>query len=550
MIIAFPILALVASAAHRDMSLTAPAASQEYALAPGQSDRFTVRLRRGGRLEATIEQRGIDVAVHVLDPSGREIAVIDSPNGTKGPEPVAVDAAASGSFTVIVAALDMKASPGRYAVTAVRVLSPAAETKRLAAIEAQGRAVRGWLAGRAIALDADAEAIAARLAPALRGTDVLALGEGSHGSHELFEIRAGLVRALVKGQGFRVLAMELDRVACEQLNAYIHGRADILDPRLKPWDTEEVAALFAWLRDWNRSAAPADQVTVIGIDGQDRASGADTLVAYLRRAAPDRADAAVALVADTTFPTKLGAEAARRTQQGYLDLLTYFDLHATALIVRSSEAEYRAMRDLLHVMAQTGSIYAGDASAAEVGRRNEYMADNLRRYMDSLPAGTKVIVWAHNGHVETTPRTFPPTGYYLRRLYGQRYYALGSTFAEGEYQAWTSGSPTFALGVFRASDLPSGAIEGPLASVGDGPFLVDLRADPRPPAVADWLAAVHPTRSIGAMHSPTSDRYTFENVVLSDSYDGYVFVRRSTRARPTPRMLAKYGEAAASGTGP
>ncbi len=546
MIIALPVLALVATAAQDDMPLTGAAAAREHVLSAGRSDRFAVPLRRGGRLEVTVDQRGIDLAVHILDPAGREVAVIDSPNGLNGPEQVELEPTASGVFTILITSLDAKAPPGRYAITAVRVLSPAAQAARLAMLEMKRKAVRGWLAARALPLDADDSTIAERLAPALHGVDILGLGEGSHGSHELFALKAQFVRALVRRGGFRVLAMELDRVAGEQLDAYVHGRIDTLDPRLKPWDTEEVVALLNWLHDWNRSAAPADQVAVIGIDGQDRASGADLLVAYLRRTAPDQADAVATLVADTTFPTKLDAAAARRTQQGYQDLLIYFDLHATALIVRSSEAEYRAMRDLVQVMAQTGSIYSKDSNEIGVGRRNEYMADNLRRYLDGVLTGTKVILWAHNGHVEATSRAYPPTGYYLRRLYGPRYYALGSTFAEGEYQAWTSGSPTFALGVFRAPDMPPGAIEGDLASVGAGPLFVDLRSGPRPPAIAEWLDAAQPVRSIGAMHSPTSDRYTIETVALAESYDGFVFVRTSTRAQPTPRMRAKYGEAPAA----
>jgi CHAT domain-containing protein/tetratricopeptide (TPR) repeat protein len=63
-----------------------------------------------------VEQQGVDVELKLLDPSGHEVAAMDSPNDKKGPEILTFVPSTPGKYTLEVAALDSKAEKGRYTI--------------------------------------------------------------------------------------------------------------------------------------------------------------------------------------------------------------------------------------------------------------------------------------------------------------------------------------------------------------------------------------------------------------------------------------------------
>jgi CHAT domain-containing protein/tetratricopeptide (TPR) repeat protein len=77
---------------------------------------YQVGLAAGEYLRVIVEQRGIDVVVTLFSPGDAKLNEVDSPNGTQGPEPIAVVAEVSGSYRLQVRSLDREAPPGRYEV--------------------------------------------------------------------------------------------------------------------------------------------------------------------------------------------------------------------------------------------------------------------------------------------------------------------------------------------------------------------------------------------------------------------------------------------------
>src|SRR5436305_9609114 len=56
----------------------------ERELASGESHRYRLEVPATGSLLVTVEQRGIDLAVAVARPDGRELPPVDSPNDREG----------------------------------------------------------------------------------------------------------------------------------------------------------------------------------------------------------------------------------------------------------------------------------------------------------------------------------------------------------------------------------------------------------------------------------------------------------------------------------
>ncbi len=72
----------------------------------GESVRYQIHLEAGEIVQGAADQDGIDVVVNTYDPSGAKIGSVDSPNGTKGPEPFTIRAKTAGDYTVEIKPLD------------------------------------------------------------------------------------------------------------------------------------------------------------------------------------------------------------------------------------------------------------------------------------------------------------------------------------------------------------------------------------------------------------------------------------------------------------
>lgn len=77
---------------------------------------YKVKLNSGEFLRLVVDQRGIDVVVTMFNPDGKQIIEVDSPNGSKGPEPVSLVTEASGAYQLEVRSLEESAPAGKYEV--------------------------------------------------------------------------------------------------------------------------------------------------------------------------------------------------------------------------------------------------------------------------------------------------------------------------------------------------------------------------------------------------------------------------------------------------
>lgn len=88
----------------------------ERELAGGQGHSYRVMMTAGQYMHVVVEQKGIDVAVRLFGPDGKQLFDVDSPNGTRGPEPVFIVADIAAVYRLDVEALDKKALSGRYEI--------------------------------------------------------------------------------------------------------------------------------------------------------------------------------------------------------------------------------------------------------------------------------------------------------------------------------------------------------------------------------------------------------------------------------------------------
>ena len=278
--------------------------------------------------------------------------------------------------------------------------------------------------------------------------------------------------------------------------------------------TEELRALFTWIRGYNETAAPGREIRVVGADVCLHPSCVAGIVAYLAavdRPYEDRARALLApmkhLMAEFRRSPALAAEA----RAGLAAVRTRLESQRGAYVAtRGASAHDDALRLVWLGEHRIDAAVAGEAGSPTI-ERDWVMADMIGWIAQRHP-DARIIVLAHNGHLTRAlyrmpngRRTQGPVmGQELARRFDEEYVAVRTTFDGGSFLAHQTRSTLGtrqirggALRVFPVEAAPRGTLEATLRGPGDG-YVLDVRsAAAGDGPLARYLRSWHHTRSYG-----------------------------------------------------
>ncbi|HKN37365.1 MAG TPA: erythromycin esterase family protein [Terriglobales bacterium] len=372
---------------------------------------------------------------------------------------------------------------------------------------------------------------------------IVALGEATHGTREFFQLKHRMLEFLVEKLGFTVFAIEGNWPESLAVNDYVlSGQGDpaeaLAGMYFWTWDTQEMLDMMRWMRRYNQDPAHVKKLKFVGFDMQTARVAVANVEHYLQRVDLDEAKVAAKILAPLSdvFGEKEYSRRPpalrRETAVGIKLLLDKFSEKKLSYTKASSEEEWILAQHNLVIVRQAERVH----SAGQLGRlriRDVSMAQNITWIVDNEPPGTKIMIWAHNGHVST--EGFPGAGsmgMYLRRIYGPRMVVCGLLFNQGSFQAVArSGLREFTVG----PALP-GSLDSALAATGLPLFAVDLRDAPSTGVVAEWLDSPHPARTIGALYNDSYPEMFYMSV-LPHSYDVIFFADRTTAPQKSSRSM-------------
>jgi erythromycin esterase len=354
-----------------------------------------------------------------------------------------------------------------------------------------------------------------------RNARLVALGDATHGTHELFALKQRIV-PLLAANGFRTLALEAPYAELQRIRDSVRtGQGDpaalLVSSDYFFWDTDEVLQLIRWARE--------ARVDVVGIDSAHPAETMELVVDTIRRADPVLAD-------DTAFrydclvsnQNHYAAQPAGDREVCRAQILTVRP-HLEALRAQFTAGEFD---DLLHAarIAEQGE----ESLFTSLANRDRAMAENLVW----LAGRGKVVVWGHNEHFGKTPyqltgpTAVTSTGQLLAAQLGDAYVTVGSVILGGTFNAFeyepatrtkfihdvpfTAASPDDYATFFRQHGAPL--------------LFIPLRS-PLP----TWLATTHRLRFAGSGGLPAS-RATLDVVAnLAAKFDAVIYIELSTPTR-------------------
>lgn len=376
-----------------------------------------------------------------------------------------------------------------------------------------------WLGQRAVPLEAGVAgsgfADLQALKPVIGDARIVSLGEGTHGTREFFQMKHRLLEFLVEEMGFTHFAMEAAMPEARRINDYVlTGAGDpallIRGLRSWPWNTQEVLDLVLWMRQYNASGKGPVQFG--GFDMLVARGATDNLWGFLLQAEPGYLSEAAVV-----FNRMLQVErTARATAADLAAARGLFD-HVSAKRQDYLAAGFSV--EQVDWMVQNARILVQLCDARSTGgpaARDRYMAENAGWILDHAPAGSKIVLWSHNGHAKKTGGAM---GQYLAQAYGGDMYTVGFTLGEGTFNSQN----ITGLRPFEAVPAPPSSVEGLLAATGIPRFFVDLRSlgDNGP---ARWF---HEERLMRSLGTPVI-RCGFFPVVAASDFDGLIYIERST----------------------
>ncbi len=392
---------------------------------------------------------------------------------------------------------------------------------------------------------AQRESQADDLAPLLTlaaNAQVFALGEPGHGGHEPLALRNRIFQYLIEHGGFTAVALETSFTESRELHDFVLGRpvegdARTLVRRDFSWGFGEYAEnvqLIQWLHDYNADASHPRKVRFYGIDlsGADNQDGfskarsaVDHALQVLERAQPSRAERFRAELAPLLLSfsdrdyARLSATEDKRLERALASI-------AAALQRREGEDFEWARREIL-IAQRLQALFrvAKPRPDTEVMLPSDYrmvnvrdaaMAANVQWVLRQEGADSRLLFFAHNGHVMNEPsrggiwNVFeqPPQmmGQHLRRALGARLFSVG-TLVRASGPGLPSAPP------------PADSVEEVLASLNLPLFLLDLRKAACDPEASDWLSRRHAVRA---------NFDTELDVALGKAFDAIEFIAEAT----------------------
>ena len=373
---------------------------------------------------------------------------------------------------------------------------------------------------------------------------VVGLGEATHGQHESFEIKRSLTMHLIKNHGYRVIAYEASASKAAACEAYVSGASDDLDSAMRGfgmliWSIEENASLLRELREWNQNASPEQRVRFAGIDVQDAKACGARLAGLL----DDRWSSDAAAVRsiyerlDGTVQKMFSGDRA-----AYDDLVR----ESIELVnrVRSAAAQGRlSQRQLADLRSALREFEGCTQMYLTPGRRDQSMAEMTLGLLDEPGQNNKIVLWAHNGHVTKSPLRYLGSdelaaGGHLAKALGNKYYAMGFAFGEGDFVANDLDGDKWIFRTYSIDAPPIGSLESWFTPIVQEASVIDIQRNSGDPEVEQWKLAGHGQRWFGGYRVPenareiTRDASKLMPTYPREAFDALVFLPRTTASTP------------------
>jgi erythromycin esterase len=377
---------------------------------------------------------------------------------------------------------------------------------------------------------------------------IVALGEASHGTAEFFRMKHRLLEYLVEKKEFSVLAMEspwVEGLATDRFIKTGEGNlaAALAGTHFSIWRTAEVSDMLGWMRAHNLSRVDGPVLSFAGFDMQSTKPASALVLEYANDLGATGLNRIQELyrgveTLDKRHDVEVTSAEKLRFKDNAIEAIRLLEAFRGSLRDVSSIERYRDVFQAARIVLQACEMHSDSGGLPPWAVRERSMAENVKWLLEERFPGEKIVLWAHNGHVRTTPYSgIESQGTYLRTWYGAQMVVLGFASHHGDLRARRMVKNNARSGPYLTLPLAPArpaSVEGLFHATGLPRFFLDLRRVSRDSgldsALGRWLDKPRLHRSIGDGYDPEADD-AYEAVLLPQLYDGMIFIAESTAAR-------------------
>ena len=366
------------------------------------------------------------------------------------------------------------------------------------------------------------------LVTSLLSSQVVLLGESTHGTHEFYDIRAQITKRLIQeGDRPAFIAVEADWPDCTQANRYVkgHPNAPASAPEalvnITPFGSwklanEETVELLEWVRAYNFDHPFERRVGFYGLDMQNPLNkSCKQMLDFLKEMDPR-------VVADL-----IGTET---------DWFKIFPIMKDLLERRQSNYRGRDADGLFATFRNASVINTKNSLTPQPAEnynkiRDNHMFATLQHLMKLYKGEAQAIVWAHNTHVGDERHTRSQNSGYVfgqlaRDAFGDAVTLVGFDTDHGSVIAVPPNDP-YRMTHMRVPPSHDGSWGNVFhQSGGNRVVIFDSTID------LPVLHEIRDQRAIGLKYNSLQDRGVYVPTVLPKRYDAVVHVDTSSALHP------------------
>ncbi len=301
---------------------------------------------------------------------------------------------------------------------------------------------------------------------------LLGFGEALHGGEDILILRNRLFQRLVETHGYSAIAIESSFPRAHIVNEYIAGCGPASYEAVQETGfshgfgrLDANRELVEWMRQYNADPSHRVKLRFYGFDSPTEMTGTDSprqvlhfILDYLAsidnassKEHRQRIDSLLGQDADWENPAAMmdptksiglspGAIALRVETE---DLISELHVRRPELVAKSDQSHYLEAVQYARVARQLLNYHAALARKSESGKRiveclgirEVMMADNMAYTVSRERGRGKVLVFAHNSHLQrgkakwqlgTNLLTWWPVGSHLNEIFGPHYAVIGS----------------------------------------------------------------------------------------------------------------------------
>ncbi|MBG6132178.1 erythromycin esterase [Aquimarina sp. EL_43] len=539
---------------------------QEIFIKGNKKHLYQVKLNKGELLQLHLLQKNVDLQIIALSPDNDTLQRFDAPNGKNGLEVVELSIEKSGMYHFEVSTLVPKRFTGStrqkyidnidgsYIVSKYRIFSEKEHFQLQNRRKARKDSVISWIKDQSILVnDVKAETGLTDLSSIksiFKDVQIVGLGETSHGTKEIFQMKHRMLEFLVKEMGFTIFAIEASHVGCKPINDYVlKGKGIIRDALTAQgfwiWNTEEVLEMIEWMKNYNQSVSENKKVKFIGVDTQ--MVGLD--LAYERISdfvKKTNTNGLLIIDVDALFK-KLKNNPNRNDmslqRQKLYTLLSYLILNKAKLVDQTSKQIYEQIISDLRKIIQ--GVEVGDRKyrkTFDINIRDEYMAQTVLEILQNEKPGAKMVLWAHNTHISKNIKTkvsgkARPLGSILKEYIAEKYYAIGFSTNQGSFRAMNYNAKEKKYdknAVFTLPPAKEGSLDWYFAQADKDIFFIDFVKSSRSKTVTTFLNQERKTYRGGASWSLDYGILPAFDISPGKNFDGMIFIKETSHSILTP----------------